>query len=116
MNDYDEQLHNMVTTTNGGESTHRITLNIRLPGEKNVHPMQCAQQLFIADFCQNIEQYLPIKHDHDASEYGLFIADHQHPSRSYWLDPSKTLNYYLLKNEVRKERLAHVQKFLFRVI
>lgn len=92
----------MVTTTNGSSSTHRITLNIRLPGEKNVHPMQFDQQILIADLCQNIEQYLPIKHDHDASEYGLFIPDNQHPSRSYWFDSNKTLNYYLLKNEVTR--------------
>jgi hypothetical protein len=35
-----------------------------------------------------------------ASEYGLFINDGQHSSRSYWLDPTKTLNYYVLKNGV----------------
>jgi hypothetical protein len=34
------------------------------------------------------------------SEYGLFIIDTQHPSRSYWLDSTKTLNYYVLKNGV----------------
>lgn len=90
----------MVTTTNGS-TTQRITLNIRLPGEKNLRPLQFDQQILIADLCQTIEQYLPIKHDHDALEYGLFIPDHQHSSRSYWLDPSKTLNYYLLKNEVQ---------------
>lgn len=97
----------MVTTTNGS-TTQRITLNIRLPGEKQLHPLQFDQHIFIADLCQTIEQYLPIKHDHDPSEYGLFVPDYQHSARSYWLDPSKTLNYYLLKNEVR-ERLAHVQ-------
>jgi hypothetical protein len=85
-----------------------ITLNIHFPRDKNVHSMQFDLQILIGDLCQSIEQCLPIKLDHDASEYGLFIDDHQHSSRSYWLDPSKTLNYYALKNEVglNKKRIS----------
>ena len=93
----------MVTTTNGSTNHargHMITLNIRLPRDKNVHSMQFDLQILIGDICQTIEQCLPIKQDHDPSEYGLFIDDPQHPARSYWLDSSKTLNYYTLKNEV----------------
>lgn len=35
-----------------------------------------------------------------ASEFGLFANDVQHPSRSYWLDPSRALSFYALKTGV----------------
>ncbi len=92
-----------MVTTNGStnhSSEHMITLNIHLAREKLPHSMQFDVQMLIGDICENIQQYLPIKFDHDASEYGLFINDIQHSSRSYWLDPTKTLNYYFLKNGV----------------
>jgi len=41
------------------------------------------------------EEYLFVEAD-----YGLFVNDIQYPSRSYWLDPSRTLNYYPLKTGV----------------
>ncbi len=93
----------IMVTTNGpttNTTEHMITLNIHIPREKNPHSMQFDVQMLIGDICENIQQYLPIKFDHDASEYGLFINDLQQSSRSYWLDPTKTLNYYLLKNHV----------------
>jgi len=92
----------MVTTNGSTTNTteHMITLNIHIPREKNPHSMQFDVQMLIGDICENIQQYLPIKFDHDASEYGLFVNDLQQSSRSYWLDPTKTLNYYPLKNQV----------------
>ncbi len=90
----------MVITPNGSTSGQMITLNIHLPREKIHHAMQFDVQMLIGDIIQHIQQYLPIKLDQDASEYGLFMNDTQHFSRSYWLDPTKTLNYYLLKTGV----------------
>ena len=77
-----------------------ITLNVYIPREKTHHSIQFDVQMLIGDICQNIQHYLPIKLDHDASEYGLFINDIQYSSKSYWFDPTKTLNYYVLKNGV----------------
>jgi len=93
-----------MVTTNGSTDNptgHMITLNIHIPREKNAHSMQFDFQILIGDICENIQQYLPIKFDHDPSEYGLFFNDIQQSLRSYWLDPTKTLNYYPLKNGVR---------------
>lgn len=81
---------------------HLITLNVHFPRDKNVHSMQFDNQILIADLCQQIQQYLPIKLDHDQSEFGLFIDE----SKGYWLEPSKTLSYYPLKNGVREKQTS----------
>ncbi|CAF1156243.1 unnamed protein product [Adineta steineri] len=93
--------NNGLTTINGDNhnmSGHMITLNIHIPRDSSVHSMQFDVQMLISDLIHNIQQYLPLTFDHDSSEYGLFVNDTQHSTRSYWLDPTKILNYYLLKN------------------
>ncbi|CAF3755907.1 unnamed protein product [Rotaria sordida] len=93
--------NNNSTIMNGNNHTseHMITLNIHIPHDNIVHSMQFDVQMLISDICYNIQQHLLMTIDHDPSEYGLFINDTQQSSRSYWLDPTKTLNYYVLKNE-----------------
>ena len=116
---------NGLTTMNGNShiNEHMITLNIRIPRDSTVHSMQFDVQMLINDISHNIQQHLLMTIDHDrkkdilvflfllmfesmifhnvsASEYGLFINDEQYSSRSYWLDPTKTLSYYALKNGV----------------
>ncbi|UJR28105.1 hypothetical protein I4U23_009360 [Adineta vaga] len=90
--------NNGTTTINGNVSSgHMVTLNIHVPRDKIVQPMQFDVQMFIGDICRSIQGHLPITYDHDLSEYGL-VNDGLHTSRSYWLDPSRTLNYYALKS------------------
>ncbi|CAF4681847.1 unnamed protein product [Rotaria sp. Silwood1] len=93
--------NNSSTIMNGNNHTseHMITLNIHIPHDNIIHSMQFDIQMLISDICYNIQQHLLVTSDHDPSEYGLFINDAQHSSRSYWLDPTKTLDYYVLKNE-----------------
>ncbi|CAF2824008.1 unnamed protein product [Rotaria sp. Silwood2] len=93
--------NNSSTIMNGNNHTseHMITLNIHIPHDNVIHSMQFDIQMLINDICYNIQQHLLMTIDHDLSEYGLFINDAQHSVRSYWLDPTKTLNYYALKNE-----------------
>ncbi|CAF1239126.1 unnamed protein product, partial [Adineta ricciae] len=89
------------TASNGEshqQSGHMMTLNIHIPRDSSVHSMQFDVQMLISDIIHNIQQYLPLVVDHDLSEYGLIVNDIQHSSRSYWLDPTKILNYYPLKN------------------
>jgi hypothetical protein len=112
------------TIINGNaNSGHMITLNIHVPRDKIVQPMQFDVQMLIGDICRSIQGHLPITIDQDRkkkkkqtilflfrrylksflyleAEYGLFINDGQYSSRSYWLDPSRTLNYYALKTGV----------------
>ncbi len=113
-------INNGKTTMNGNNnnSGHMITLNIHLPRDKTPHSMEFDIQMLISDVYYHIQQHLPITVDHEckkeknrseffkrknlflASEYGLFINDLQNLSKSYWLDASRTLNYYPLKNGV----------------
>jgi hypothetical protein len=102
------------TILNGNiHSGHLITLNIHVPRDNINQPMQFDVQMFIGDIIRSIQGHLPITIDQDRktkeekktltknkfleSDYGLFMNDVQHPSRSYWLDPSRTLNYYPIK-------------------
>jgi len=109
--------NNGSTILNGNiNSGHLITLNIHVPRDNITQPMQFDVQMFIGDIIRSIQGHLPITIDHDRkkkknlffcfctkkkesleSDYGLFINDVQHSSRSYWLDPSRTLNYYPIK-------------------
>ncbi|CAF4735686.1 unnamed protein product [Rotaria sp. Silwood1] len=74
-----------------------ITLNIHVPHDNIIQPMQFDVQMLIGDICRSIQGHLPITFGHDQSEFGLFVNDVQYPSRSYWLDSSRTLSYYSLK-------------------
>ncbi|CAF0858226.1 unnamed protein product [Rotaria sordida] len=86
------------TTVNGNIiSGHMITLNIHVPHNNIIQPMQFDVQMLVGDICRSIQGHLPITIGHDQSEFGLFVNDIQHSSRSYWLDPSRTLSYYSLK-------------------
>ncbi|CAF3470464.1 unnamed protein product [Rotaria socialis] len=76
---------------------HMITLNIHVPHDNIIQPMQFDVQMLVGDVCRSIQGHLPITINHDPSEFGLFVNDVQHPSRSYWLDSSRPLNYYALK-------------------
>ncbi|CAF4070720.1 unnamed protein product [Rotaria sp. Silwood2] len=78
-------------------SGHMITLNIHVSYDNIIQPMQFDVQMLIGDVCRSIQGHLPITLGHDQSEFGLFVNDVQHSSRSYWLDPSRTLSYYPLK-------------------
>ncbi|CAF0901956.1 unnamed protein product [Adineta ricciae] len=91
--------NNGTTTINGNVSSgHMITLNVHVPRDKIVQPMQFDVQMLIGDICRSIQGHLPITYDHDLSEYGLFLNDGLHISRSYWLDPARTMSYYGLKS------------------
>ncbi|UJR21334.1 hypothetical protein I4U23_024428 [Adineta vaga] len=90
-----------MVTSNGENhhtSGHMMTLNIHIPRDSSVHSMQFDVQMFVSDIIHNIQQYLPLIVENDLSEYGLFVNDVQHSSRGYWLDSTKILNYYPLKN------------------
>jgi hypothetical protein len=108
------------TIINGNiNSGYMITLNIHVPRDNIIQPMQFDVQMLIGDLCRSIQGHLPITNEYDRkknkkteilnmkmnnlfveADYGLFVNDVQHSSRSYWLDPSRTLNYYGLKTGV----------------
>ncbi len=54
------------TIINGNaNSGHMITLNIHVPRDKIVQPMQFDVQMLIGDICRSIQGHLPITIDHD---------------------------------------------------
>lgn len=104
--------------TNGNLSGGQmITLNIHVLRENINQAMQFDVHMYIADVLRSIQGHLPIRIDQDRkrnhrpfcrentfsleSDYGLFVHDIQQPSRCYWLEPSRPLNYYPLKSGVR---------------
>lgn len=109
--------NNGSTLINGNiHSGHMITLNIHVPHDNINQPMQFDVQMLIGDVYRSIQGHLPIRIEHDRkrreenkfffvlqknffieADYGLFVKDIQYPSRSYWLDPLRTLSYYPLK-------------------
>ena len=58
--------NNGTTTINGNVSSgHMITLNVHVPRDKIVQPMQFDVQMLIGDICRSIQGHLPITYDRD---------------------------------------------------
>jgi hypothetical protein len=49
-------------------SGHMITLNIHVPRDNIIQPMQFDVQMLIGDVCHSIQGHLPITIDHDRME------------------------------------------------
>ena len=59
-------------------------------------------QTTVLDACAQIRSRLTeIKSLGNAKQYGLFLTD-EDPKKGVWLDPTKTLEHYLLRNNVRR--------------
>uniref|UniRef100_A0A8C4QNG4 Talin 2 n=1 Tax=Eptatretus burgeri TaxID=7764 RepID=A0A8C4QNG4_EPTBU len=62
-----------------------------------VKTMQFEPSMVIQDACCIIQERVQEAQDGRASEYGLFLAD-EDPKKGIWLDSSRTLDHYMLRN------------------
>uniref|UniRef100_UPI00358E49C6 talin-2-like n=1 Tax=Myxine glutinosa TaxID=7769 RepID=UPI00358E49C6 len=62
-----------------------------------VKTMQFEPSMVIHDACGIIQERAQEAQDGRASEYGLFLAD-EDPKKGIWLDSSRTLDHYMLRN------------------
>ncbi len=53
---------------NGTGSGHTVTLNIHVPRDNIVQPMQFDTRMSIGEMCQSIREHLPIAIDHDRKQ------------------------------------------------
>jgi hypothetical protein len=54
-------------------SGHMITLNVHVPRDNIIQPMQFDIQMLIGDICRSIQGHLPITIDHDRKKKNYFF-------------------------------------------
>ncbi|XP_077954055.1 talin-2-like isoform X3 [Gasterosteus aculeatus] len=59
--------------------------------------MQFEPSTPVYDACRIIRERVPEVQTGQASDYGLFLSDHN-PRKGIWLESSRTLDYYMLRN------------------
>uniref|UniRef100_A0AAQ4S7L3 Talin 2 n=1 Tax=Gasterosteus aculeatus aculeatus TaxID=481459 RepID=A0AAQ4S7L3_GASAC len=62
-----------------------------------VKTMQFEPSTPVYDACRIIRERVPEVQTGQASDYGLFLSDHN-PRKGIWLESSRTLDYYMLRN------------------
>ncbi|CAI9742944.1 talin-1-like isoform X1 [Octopus vulgaris] len=76
-----------------------LSLKISVVGSNVVKTMQFDPSTIVFDACHIIREKIAdaIGNDKKPAEYGLFLADDD-PKKGTWLEPSKSLEYFLLRN------------------
>ncbi|GAB1607177.1 talin-1-like isoform X1 [Argonauta hians] len=76
-----------------------LSLKISVVGSNVVKTMQFDPATIVFDACHIIREKIAdaIGNDKKPAEYGLFLADDD-PKKGTWLEPSKSLEYFLLRN------------------
>lgn len=76
-----------------------LSLKISVVGSNVVKTMQFDPATIVFDACHIIREKISeaIGNDKRPAEYGLFLADDD-PKKGTWLEPSKPLEYFLLRN------------------
>ncbi|XP_061190934.1 talin-1-like isoform X3 [Saccostrea echinata] len=74
-----------------------LSLKISVVGNNVVKTMQFEPSTQVYDACKIIRDRIIETNPGNPQDYGLFLAD-EDPKKGVWLEPGRTLDYYLLRN------------------
>ncbi|KAK3096284.1 hypothetical protein FSP39_025308 [Pinctada imbricata] len=74
-----------------------LSLKISVVGNNVVKTMQFEPSTLVYDACRIIRDRIVETNPGNPQEYGLFLAD-EDPKKGVWLEPGRSLDYYLLRN------------------
>ncbi|XP_026325409.1 talin-2-like [Hyposmocoma kahamanoa] len=75
-----------------------LSLKISLEGGKVVKTIQFEPSTTVYDACRIIREKILEANSNDSKEYGLFLASEEDPKKGIWLEASRSLDYYMLRN------------------
>ncbi|XP_063370870.1 talin-1 [Cydia amplana] len=75
-----------------------LSLKISLEGGKVVKTIQFDPSTTIYDACRIIREKILEASSGDPKEYGLFLASEEDNKKGIWLEASRSLDYYMLRN------------------
>eukprot|EP00117_Sycon_ciliatum_P001215 scpid5059/ scgid6971/ Talin-1 len=73
-----------------------LSLKVNIPSTGAVKTMQFDANMMVYDACKLIRDRLPDPSSSSAKDFGMFLPD-EDPKKGVWLEPGRTLEYYLLK-------------------
>lgn len=79
-----------------------VSLKISIPEKNAIKTMQLDPSLLVYEACSVIAQKIADVNQGLGSpkEYGLFLTDEDPKKKGVWLEPGRTLDYYMLRNGV----------------
>ncbi|XP_041983946.1 talin-1 isoform X8 [Aricia agestis] len=75
-----------------------LSLKISLEGGKVVKTIQFDPSTTVYDACRIIREKILEANSNDPKEYGLFLASEEDNKKGIWLEASRSLDYYMLRN------------------
>ncbi|XP_064075634.1 talin-1 isoform X10 [Vanessa tameamea] len=75
-----------------------LSLKISLEGGKVVKTIQFDPSTSVYDACRIIREKILEANANDPKEYGLFLASEEDNKKGIWLEASRSLDYYMLRN------------------
>ncbi|CAG4965792.1 unnamed protein product [Colias eurytheme] len=75
-----------------------LSLKISIEGGKVVKTIQFDPTSTVYDACRIIREKILEANTSDAKEYGLFLASEEDNKKGIWLEASRSLDYYMLRN------------------
>ncbi|CAK1592968.1 unnamed protein product [Parnassius mnemosyne] len=75
-----------------------LSLKISLEGGKVVKTIQFDPSTTVYDACRIIREKILEASSSDPKEYGLFLASEEDNKKGIWLEASRSLDYYMLRN------------------
>ncbi|CAK1549078.1 unnamed protein product [Leptosia nina] len=75
-----------------------LSLKISIEGGKVVKTIQFDPTSSVYDACRIIREKILEANTSDAKEYGLFLASEEDNKKGIWLEASRSLDYYMLRN------------------
>ncbi|XP_045457678.1 talin-1 [Melitaea cinxia] len=75
-----------------------LSLKISLEGGKVVKTIQFDPSTTVYDACRIIREKILEANANDPKEYGLFLASEEDNKKGIWLEASRSLDYYMLRN------------------
>nr|XP_049697858.1 talin-1 isoform X27 [Helicoverpa armigera] len=75
-----------------------LSLKISIDGGKVVKTIQFDPSTMVYDACRIIREKILEASSGDPKEYGLFLASEEDNKKGIWLEASRSLDYYMLRN------------------
>ncbi|KAL0859340.1 hypothetical protein ABMA27_011134 [Loxostege sticticalis] len=75
-----------------------LSLKISLGGGQVVKTIQFDPSTTVYDACRAIREKIQEAHESEPKEFGLFLASEEDPKKGIWLEASRSLDYYMLRN------------------
>ncbi|XP_028167568.1 talin-1 isoform X4 [Ostrinia furnacalis] len=75
-----------------------LSLKISLNSGQVVKTIQFDPATTVYDACRAIREKIQEAHESEPKEFGLFLASEEDPKKGIWLEPSRSLDYYMLRN------------------